>query len=281
MDKRIESNKLRLVYQRRPCSNILDAVCAEPDPPAADFPNGWGGFADLMHVDFKVPAEHRINGEQFDGEMQIYHLHPDRKRLPAVSSLMRVEDNGYNAYLQVALDAFQYQYDLDRAKCADNMRRGRKLATDFQSQLNSVLNNSTSEVLGYHEIWGDYSTLLDNEEFIQEGEQHRRRMQGGVWNPHSDWLIPTYWFYGYDGSLTEPPCTEIVSWFIMDTPMIIGRTQLDQIKNLIFTHVDENCERTSVHYDESVARPIQDTAGRQVWQCTRADFVPDAEKNKN
>ena len=76
VDKQILSSKLRLVYERRPCQDIMDTVCAEPDPPTADFPNGWGGFADLMHVDFKFPAEHKINGESFDGEMQIYHLHP-------------------------------------------------------------------------------------------------------------------------------------------------------------------------------------------------------------
>ena len=79
VDKQILSSKLRLVYERRPCQDIMDTVCAEPDPPTADFPNGWGGFADLMHVDFKIPAEHKINGESFDGEMQIYHLHPGQR----------------------------------------------------------------------------------------------------------------------------------------------------------------------------------------------------------
>ena len=79
VDKQILSSKLRLVYERRPCQDIMDTVCAEPDPPTADFPNGWGGFADLMHVDFKLPAEHKINGESFDGEMQIYHLHPGQR----------------------------------------------------------------------------------------------------------------------------------------------------------------------------------------------------------
>ena len=53
VEKRIESNKLRLVYQRRPCGDILNTVCSEPDPPAADFPNGWGGFSDTM-VSFRV-----------------------------------------------------------------------------------------------------------------------------------------------------------------------------------------------------------------------------------
>jgi carbonic anhydrase len=273
IEKRIESNKLRLVYQRRPCADILDAICSEPDPPAADFPNGWGGFADLMHVDFKIPAEHRINGEIFDAEMQIYHLHAGRRRLAAISVLIRVDPFGYNAYLQTALDAFQYEYNLHRAQCSDSIRRGRKLVTEFHSEL---MGDKISNV-NYDE-WGDYSTLLEDPDFIAEGEEHKRRMQSRLWYPHHEDLIPTYWFYGYDGSLTEPPCSEIVSWFVMDRPMIIGPTQLEQMKTILFSHTDANCQKTSVHDGQSVARPIQESSGRQVWHCNEANFPPDSER---
>jgi carbonic anhydrase len=267
VQKRIESNKLRLVYQRRPCADILDAVCAEPDPPAADFPNGWGGFADMMHVDFKLPAEHRLYGEVYDAEMQIFHLHPGRRRLPAISVLIQVDPNGYNYYLQIAIDAFQYEYNLHRAQCADNVRRNRQLMDDAQT------------TTGYDESWGEFSSLLEDPDFIEEGKEHQRRMSS-IWYPHHEALIPTYWFYGYDGSLTEPPCTEIVSWFVMDTPMIIAPAQLEQMKKILFTHVDENCESTSTHFHESVARPIQESSGRQVWRCTPDDFPPDSERTK-
>jgi hypothetical protein len=277
VSKRIESNKLRLVFQRRPCADILDAVCAEPDPPAADFPNGWGGFADMMHVDFKIPAEHRIYGEIFDAEMQIFQLHPGRRRLPAISVLIRVDPNGYNTYLQTAIDAFQYEYNLHQAQCADNVRRGRRKVTEFHTQVMDNLN--LNETLTDYESWSDFSTLLDDPDFIEEGEEHRRRMASGIWYPYHESLIPTYWFYGYDGSLTEPPCTEIVSWFVMDTPMVIAPEQLEQMKNILFNHVDENCQSTSVHFRESVARPIQETADRQIWRCTRDHFPPDAERN--
>ena len=59
-------------------------------------------------LDFKIPAEHRIYGEEFDAEMQIFHLHPGRRRIPAISVLIRVDPNSYNDYLQTAIDAFQY-----------------------------------------------------------------------------------------------------------------------------------------------------------------------------
>lgn len=190
------------------------------------------------------------------------------------------------------IDAFQHEFDLHRAQCADSVRRGRKLVSDFhsnviadqQSLVTENVEDKIEDVISdegaadYYETWGEYSTLLDDPEFIAEGERHRELTQSGVWHPHHEMLIPTYWFYGYDGSLTEPPCTEIVSWFVMDTPMVIGPSQLDQLKNLLFNHVDSNCRRTSVHYDESVARPIQDAAGRQVWRCTEENFPPDSER---
>ena len=45
VDKRIEHNKLRLVWERRPCSNTLNPRCAEPDPPPGRLSQWMGGGA--------------------------------------------------------------------------------------------------------------------------------------------------------------------------------------------------------------------------------------------
>lgn len=279
VEKRIEPNKLRLVWQRRPCSDLMDSRCEEPDPPHADFPNGWGGFADAMHVDFKVPSEHRIYGEGFDGEMQIFHLHPGRKRLPTVSVLIRAEPGGHNDYLQAAIDAFQHESDLHHAECASKMRNNRQLVTDFHR--NIMGEAATDKLSEDYDSWAKYSTLLDDPQFLERGKEYERKLTSGIWSPYHPDLMPTFWFYGYDGSLTEPPCTEIVSWFVMDTPMTISPEQLDQMKTILFTNVDSNCTPISAHFNGSVARPIQESAGRQVWQCTRDDYIPDAERNNS
>mmetsp|Transcript_23446 Transcript_23446/g.55553 ORF Transcript_23446/g.55553 Transcript_23446/m.55553 type:complete len:599 (+) Transcript_23446:335-2131(+) len=252
IERQILPSKLRLQYQRRPCADYENVVCSEPDPPHADFPNGWGGFADLLWADFKFPAEHRIWGEEFDGEIQLYHLHPGRRRLPVISLLMKVTDEnqfdidqGHNEHLQAAINAFQDLYDDNKARCSDD---------------------SVS----------------------MKGDQRRRKLtqsasSQGVWDPYHEDLMPTYWFYGYDGSLTEPPCSEIVSWFVMDTPMTVSKRQLAQLKHILFTNVDpdNSCNPTSTHYMGSVARPLQETHGRQIWHCTRDDFLPDHERNNN
>ena len=124
-----------------------------------------------------------------------------------------------------------------------------------------------------------FSTNLDDPQFDEKGREFQRLLNSGIWEPYHPALIPTYWFFGYDGSLTEPPCTEIVSWFVMDTPMRISPEQLDQMKRILFGHIDSSCRKTSAHFHDSVARPIQESAGRQVFRCTRDDFLPDFETN--
>jgi hypothetical protein len=72
---------------------------------------------------------------------------------------------------------------------------------------------------------------------------------------------------------------EIVSWFVIDTPLTISKRQLEQMKKILFTNVDRiSCKSTAVHHGNSVARPIQESGGRQVWRCTRKDFIPDNER---
>lgn len=52
--------------------------------------------------------------------------------------------------------------------------------------------------------------------------------------------------YMYEGSLTTPPCTEGVKWFVLNTPVELSKAQIDQFKAL---------------YSKN-NRPIQPTNGR-------------------
>lgn len=276
VDKQIHPNKLRLKYQRRPCADVEDPVCSEPDPPTADFPHNWGGYVDLMHIDFKVPSEHMIHGQRFDAEMQIFHLHPGRRRTPTVSVVIQATPNGYNFYLQAALDAFEYVYNVHRAQCAAKQRRERQLISEVHDVLGTNGDNSRDPYTATDfNSWADYSTDLDDPDFEEKRAHYERLLQYGIWDPHHQQLVPSIYFYGYEGSITEPPCGEWVSWFVCDTQMIISYAQLEQMKKLIFSHVDGDCNPTSVHYRQSVARPIQDTAGRPVWHCTSSDYLAD------
>lgn len=263
----IEGNKLRLIYGRRPCQNYLLPECAEPNPPSSDFPNNWGGYSDIMHVDWKVPSEHTIYGERFDGEMQIFHIHPIRRLTPAVSVMMQASSSAYNFQLQAILDEFQAIYDDHGALCAQKTRRERRLV----SMMHRILGRPGVE-RNFHdyETWADFSTTRDN--------PNARKLQSSIWHPYHAELVPSIYFFGYNGSITEPPCGQWVAWRVIDTPMKLHVRQLEQLKRLIFTHVSADCEKTGVQYDESVARPIQDSFRRGVFRCTSDDFPADSDR---
>jgi carbonic anhydrase len=271
VQKRIESHALRLLYPRRPCANLNDTLCQEPDPPFADFPNGWKGTGDVIHIDFKIPSEHTIGGESFDAEMQIYHIYPTRHRVAAYSAPIRAQTDGYNYYLQEAINAFQKVYGENQAHCARRLRKGRHSPTDVNETIHA---NATSQAV-------DFDTVADViPQFDQPGDtlhDQDRDLQTTdiVWNPYHEMLIPTIYFYRYEGSITEPPCGQFVSWWVAVGPMIISFDQLEQMKRIQFTNVDSNCKRTSVEFAHSVARPIQNTNYRPVWKCTPANFGPD------
>ena len=261
--KEIGRNKLRLLYSRRPCRS-----CREPDPPLADFPNDWPGLVDLLHIDFKIPSEHTIEGEKFDGEMQLMYLHPGRMRLPSVAVTMKATTTDHNPELQRALDEFQQQYDRDYDACVGNLNRARRMGV--------VTDKEAEEILSSHSEL-DHLSYGNGERILQANVPNTTEPPPRVnWDPHHPLMIPSVHFYGYEGSVTEPPCGEFVSWRVMDAPMLISFEQLNQMKRLIFTHLSPQCRRTSVHYEDSVARPVQDIGDRDVWRCTPEDWQRDS-----
>jgi len=68
---------------------------------------------------------------------------------------------------------------------------------------------------------------------------------GGSLNA-AEFLPARHGYYTYDGSLTTPPCSEHVRWFILKTPMEISTAQIEQF---------------SKHYPRN-ARPVQPLNGR-------------------
>lgn len=286
VDKRIESNKLRLVYPRRLCLDVWDPLCQVKNPPYADFPNGWKGTGDVVHIDFKIPGEHMIWGQDFDAEMQIFHIHPMNKRLATVATLIRAEVGGFNSYFQEAINAFKRVYDNNRADCeyfletghvfgSDNAESKEYSGANFTTPVKKPEVRQTQGALSSNKRLGLRATGSASSIVVTNTSQTRDLQVMGVWNPFHPMLIPTIHFYRYDGSLTEPPCAEMVSWFISDQPMVISPEQLDQMKTIQFTNVDNRCQLTSIPPDHGTARSIQTTYRRKVWRCTEHNFGPD------
>jgi len=83
-------------------------------------------------------------------------------------------------------------------------------------------------------------------------------------------FMTTGWFCGYEGSITEPPCSRRAYWRVLDLPMKISKYQYDRIKKLIVGRLNKKCQPESAHYNGKVNRPIQ--YRDDVWCCTSSDW---------
>ena len=145
--------------------------------------------------------------KQYHAEYQIYLIKDTggKRGAPAISILVDLDENNKpNKAFQVALDRFQKEWDRDMAKCEEKMRTERKL----------------DAILGEPKyIAEEQSTILDEpEEEENKFRSYLRRLQNDddrssqgdykYFNPWDPEIMKSIWFYGYEGSLTEPPCSE-------------------------------------------------------------------------
>ena len=223
-------------------------------PPALDFANTGAKELDLLNIDIKFPSEHTVCGRRFDGEMQYYFFHPVKLSLLAVAWLFEAKvENPVNLHMQRLIDEFQEIYDVNEEICTPK---------------------SWLEVIN-----GSSGTIATNRTVLDEHRPQRRMIPvlEMPWNPFHRDIQKTIHFWGYIGSLTEPPCAGKTHWRIMDVPVQISMDQLDQMRNILFNNRDsETCAFTSNHYKGSVARPIHDPL--PYYKCLRSDYKSDEER---
>ncbi len=87
-------------------------------------------------------------------------------------------------------------------------------------------------------------TVFDNMP-LGAGPEHK--VEGVQFNP-ADLLPKQHAYYHFQGSLTTPPCSEGVAWYVLKTPVEASRAQIGQLRTL---------------YPHN-ARPVQALHGRQV-----------------
>lgn len=265
--KQILPHKLTVIMNRRACLDIEEEKCKEGRPPLADYPkySGIGSdFSDLLNFDIKVPGEHTIGGETFDAEIQMLHVHLTNRKVSSLGIPIRAMEDGHNSEFQTILNEFHHVYYTDASGCSKRNLR----------QDTSALYKDLMEEAARNGWYNEHSAKMADPDFVR-GLQQSTSVN---FNPYSKSFMRDMFFFRYPGSITEPPCM-FVTWWVMDKPMIISFEQLRQIKFLLFTHVDENCEKTSVHNTEqSVARPIQPPGDPELaWiqHCETGSFEAD------
>jgi len=293
----IMHNKLRLQYPER------RSEWERPEPPGADFARNVfnSGIQDILHIDLKVRSEHRLCGKQYDGEMQLFYIHREGN-LEALSVLIEVDSTEINGHFQVLLDYFQDKFDQDASLClrrrtkaralfgrgrdgkSDTKLRGMSSSSSIEDEDQDETTDTVEEEEGNASTSSLGSLLYQkiHDSFLRHLQQQRRRRteRPPTWNPLEPWyVLQSIHFWGYSGSITEPPCFEEVHWRVIDVPMKIHFNQYLQLKRLMFDHVDpDTCQKTSTHYDESNARPVQSDQGGATYRCRRSDYASDMER---
>ena len=224
----------------------------EPDPPHTDFSAIGYKALDMLNIDIKFPSEHTLCGRSFHGEMQYFFYHPIRKVLIGIAWLLEAQVNATNYHMQQLIDEFQHIYDTNNAAC------------------NQTLNNTTPNEISPKE------KLVQSLSF-GSGFHSRGLKKTKPWDPfHSD-IQKTVHFWGYTGSLTEPPCSSVL-WRVMDVTVKISFEQLYQMKNILFNNrMPDTCDYTSVHFNGRVNRPV--SPALRYYKCTRSDYVSDDERD--
>jgi carbonic anhydrase len=96
-------------------------------------------------------------------------------------------------------------------------------------------------------------------------EETVRDLQKGSVNLY-DMLADDASMYTYSGSLTTPPCSEVVDWNVVDKPISISVREYLRLTNLILDYVDPStCEAASIAAPSGyTGRPMQPINGREI-----------------
>jgi carbonic anhydrase len=99
----------------------------------------------------------------------------------------------------------------------------------------------------------------------RKDDKTKQRKLSQSFNPYD--LIPEgATFYYYSGSLTTPPCSEIVSWNVVDTPVSLSVREFLALDSFILDYVSpETCELATVAGPAGgTSRPTQPINGRTI-----------------
>lgn len=195
-----------------------------------------------LQFHFHARSEHTIDGASFPAELHI--VHQFQNELAVIGIMMDTSSGQDNGVLQSYLDGFAATAQQKAADCEDDGILG---------LLDPILDPVFGGLFG------------------GGGLRHRRRLSDGTGGSEAYDLVVGSEYYSYSGSLTTPPCSEIVRWHVMETALPISVKQYNELLTLTLENVDpETCEFSS-RADPSgdTNRPVQGVNGRAVtYECS-------------
>ena len=221
-------------------------------------PNGVkGSFADGCD---KNTVE--IPGVDGTYEALQFHIH--------TSSEHTIDDKFYNAELHIVHQGMDDQSDryavvgmmIDGSAQEDN-----PMFADF---LEGWTDASQANRLSCR---GSASTSTTRADPVSNDGGRKLQSANGLGFNVYDLLPDDVTFYHYDGSLTTPPCSEVVWWNLADKPVMISVRQYVMMTVLMMQFRDENCDLMTIASPAgTTARPTQPLNGRTIKRICPANY---------
>lgn len=210
-----------------------------------------------MHV--HLSSEHTIDGHYYEAEMHVVHQESSESSFAAFGTMLsaRIDVEDHEVF-ENFLRGWEKVANVAEVACADaNQRR-------LEGGFEAVQERVSCPVVG--------TGIVEEIPF------------GNAESDPDVYKMPTtskFGVYTYKGGLTTPPCTEVVNWNVLDTPMLISQNQMDRLYKLILCYVDtETCIHSSIASREgSTSRPPQPLMGRKITHrcrvCEKCDSIVD------
>jgi len=191
--------------------------------------------------------------------LQKHHKKPKYKKYK--DSRCRT-DEGKQGKTGEQYDTYNYiPYQYDKDKCEEKCS-GDPSCTGYEFKKHRVC-----------EIWHEKS---------KKHKTHKEKGAYCYWKeeekiePHDVLRQPfkNQYYYGYKGSLTVPPCSDFVLWYIVDNPMDISPSQLRRLRDLIKDYINDDCEKgTYADENGNVNRPLQTKHKHSIFHCDESDYI--------
>lgn len=211
---------------------------------------------DALQFHFHTGSDHAIDGRYYGADMHLVHV-----------------ESGGSGRLSV-LGFFFEPTD------ADGLQKFRDLLSEWEAVAASTILACQAQNVS---IWSSQTPFPgDNSSTTaQQGggrrtnsvEQEHRKLPRSF-NPYD--LIPAgSSMYTYEGSLTTPPCAEIVFWNVIDTPVSVSVREFVRLTNLMMDYADpETCTLASEAAPSGfTGRPVQPINGRTIERICPTGLV--------